>query len=185
MFLSMPNSQAYKRSVNYDESKVPQYELPDPLVFNEGKVVKNHRQWTKKRRAEIIEIFSQEMYGHIPARPEGMHYRTLSEETVYGGLGLRKVVRIYLDTSDEHWFDILIHLPAKADGPVPMFVGLNFKKYISTPPITQAAAPMPIASPMPPKLNTQPKSAVRKLAAKPIARPASSDLKTPSRTRRK
>ena len=132
MFLSMPNSQAYKRSVNYDESKVPQYELPDPLVFNDGKVVKNHRQWTKKRRAEIIEIFSQEMYGHIPARPEGMHYRTLGEETVYGGLGLRKVVRIYLDTSDEHWFDILIHLPAKADGPVPMFVGLNFKSNDAT-----------------------------------------------------
>ena len=132
MVLSMPNSQAYKRSVNYDESKVPQYELPDPLVFNDGKTVKNHRQWTKKRRAEIIEIFSQEMYGHIPARPEGMHYRTLSEKTVYGGLGLRKVVRIYLDASDEHWFDVLIHLPAKADGPVPMFVGLNFKSNDAT-----------------------------------------------------
>ena len=107
MFLSMPNSQAYKRSVNYDESKVPQYELPDPLVFNDGKVVKNHRQWTKKRRAEIIEIFSQEMYGHIPARPEGMHYRTLGEETVYGGLGLRKVVRIYLDTSDMNLEEVI------------------------------------------------------------------------------
>lgn len=127
MFLHMPHSRAYKRSVNYDESKVPQYELPDPLVFNDGKTVKNHRQWTKKRRAEIIEIFSQEMYGHIPSRPEGMHYSTISEEVVYDGLGLRKVVRIFLDSSDAHWFDVLIHLPAKSDGPVPMFVGLNFK----------------------------------------------------------
>ena len=123
----MPHSRAYKRSVNYEESKVPQYELPDPLVFNDGKAVKNHRQWTKKRRAEILEIFSQEMYGHIPSRPEGMHYSTISEEVVYDGLGLRKVVRIFLDSSDAHWFDVLIHIPANANGPVPMFVGLNFK----------------------------------------------------------
>lgn len=127
MFLSVPESQAYRRSVNYDESKVPQYELPDPLVFDNGKTVKNKRQWTKKRRAEIIEVFSQEMYGHIPAAPEGMHWQTISEETVYGGLGLRKVVRLYLDASDDHWFDVLMHLPKNAEGPVPVFVGLNFK----------------------------------------------------------
>lgn len=126
------SSSAYRRNVNYDESKVPAYELPDPLVFNNGKKVKNARQWEKKRRAEILEIFAQEMYGHIPSRPEGLHFKTLSEETVYGGLGLRKVVRIYLDASQAHWFDVLIHLPKNADGPVPMFVGLNFKSNAAT-----------------------------------------------------
>ena len=125
--MSVYTADAYRRTANYDESKVPAYELPDPLVFNNGKAVKNSRQWTKKRRAEIIEIFSQEMYGHIPARPEGMHYQTISQEDVYGGLGVRKIVRIFLDASDEHWFDVLIHLPKNADGPVPMFVGVNFK----------------------------------------------------------
>ncbi len=123
---------AYKRSVNYDESKVPAYELPDPLVFNNGKKVENARQWEKKRRAEVLEVFSQEMYGHIPGRPEGLHFKTLSEETVYDGLGIRKVVRIYLDASQDHWFDVLIHLPKNADGPVPMFVGLNFKSNAAT-----------------------------------------------------
>lgn len=127
LIMSVSTADAYRRTANYDESKVPAYELPDPLVFNNGKAVKNSRQWTKKRRAEIIEIFSQEMYGHIPARPEGMHYQTISQEDVYGGLGVRKIVRIFLDASDEHWFDVLIHLPKNADGPVPMFVGVNFK----------------------------------------------------------
>ena len=109
-----------------DESKVPIYELPDPLILNNGKKVRNAREWTKYRRAEIIEIFSQEMYGHIPAHPEGMHYQTICCEDVYEGLGVRKVVRIFLDASDDHWFDVLIHLPKNADGPVPVFVGLNF-----------------------------------------------------------
>lgn len=103
------------------------YELPDPLVFNNGKRVKNERQWMNKRRGEILEIFAQEMYGHVPGRPEGVSYKTLSEERVYDGLGIRKVVRIFLDPALEHWFDILIHMPADADKPLPFFVGLNFQ----------------------------------------------------------
>ena len=118
---------AQRRDVNYNEAEVPEYELPDPLVFSDGKTVRNARQWTKKRRPQVLETFAQEMYGHIPARPEGLHFSTISEETVYGGLGIRKVVRIYLDAAELHWFDVLIHLPKDTAGPVPMFVGLNFK----------------------------------------------------------
>lgn len=118
---------AQKRGTNYDEAKVPAYELPDPLQFDDGREVRNARQWEKKRRPQVLEVFAQEMYGHMPARPEGLHFSTISEETVYAGLGLRKVVRIYLDADQTHWFDVLIHLPKDAAGPVPMFVGLNFK----------------------------------------------------------
>ena len=118
---------AQKRETNYDEAKVPAYELPDPLQFDDGREVRNARQWEKKRRPQVLEVFAQEMYGHMPARPEGLHFSTISEETVYGGLGIRKVVRIYLDAAELHWFDVLIHLPKDTAGPVPMFVGLNFK----------------------------------------------------------
>lgn len=118
---------AQKRETNYDEAKVPAYELPDPLQFDDGREVRIARQWEKKRRPQVLEVFAQEMYGHMPARPEGLHFSTISEETVYAGLGLRKVVRIYLDADQAHWFDVLIHLPKDAAGPVPMFVGLNFK----------------------------------------------------------
>ena len=118
---------AQKRETNYDEAKVPAYELPDPLQFDDGREVRNARQWEKKRRPQVLEVFAQELYGHMPARPEGLHFSTISEETVYAGLGLRKVVRIYLDADQTHWFDVLIHLPKDAAGPVPMFVGLNFK----------------------------------------------------------
>lgn len=118
---------AQKRETNYDEARVPAYELPDPLQFDDGREVRNARQWEKKRRPQVLEVFAQEMYGHMPARPEGLHFSTISEETVYAGLGLRKVVRIYLDADQTHWFDVLIHIPKDAAGPVPMFVGLNFK----------------------------------------------------------
>ena len=40
--------------VNYDEAKVGTYTLPDALVLNNGKPVRDAKTWTKKRRPEIV-----------------------------------------------------------------------------------------------------------------------------------
>ena len=112
---------------NFIEERVPAYDLPDPLVLNDGRKVKTRKVWEKQRRPQILDVFSSEMYGSIPGRPEGLHFETLSEETVYDGLGLRKRVRIYLDADGFHWFDVLVHVPLGSGERVPFFVGLNFK----------------------------------------------------------
>ena len=39
---------------NYDESKIPKYTLPDPLVMNDGTKVSTADQWRNKRRAEVL-----------------------------------------------------------------------------------------------------------------------------------
>ena len=125
--LSRPASAQDAPPTNYDEAKIPAYTLPDPLVTDGGKPVRNARQWTRQRRGELLETFATQMYGHVPAAPEGFHFRTIREETVYDGLGIRKTVRLYLDASEAHWFDVLVHLPAHAGkGQVPVFAGLNF-----------------------------------------------------------
>ncbi len=66
------------------------------------------------------------MYGHIPPRTEGLHFKLLSEEMVYNGLGKRKTIRIYLDAAEKHSFDVMIHQPVGISKPLPIFVGLNF-----------------------------------------------------------
>lgn len=118
---------AQNTSINQDESKVAPYTLPNPLVFNNGRTVRNVREWTRHRRSEILEIFASEMYGHIPERPEGLHFATMKEEIVFDGKAVRRIERIYLDRAGQHWFDVMIHLPRNAKGPVPVFLGLNFK----------------------------------------------------------
>ena len=40
---------------NYDESKVPEYTLPDPLVAADGTKVTDAETWLAKRRPEILE----------------------------------------------------------------------------------------------------------------------------------
>ncbi len=54
-------------AANYDEARGNPYpDLPALLKFDDGKAVKNERQW-KKRRAEIVEHFDREVYGRVPA----------------------------------------------------------------------------------------------------------------------
>ena len=43
--------------VNYDEAKVGNYTLPDPLVMENGKRVRDAATWYKTRRPEIVRLF--------------------------------------------------------------------------------------------------------------------------------
>jgi hypothetical protein len=48
---------AAKPNINYDESKVGNYTLPDPLVCADGTQVTDAATWRAKRRPEILELF--------------------------------------------------------------------------------------------------------------------------------
>lgn len=105
------------------------FSIPDVLVRDNGRKVRNRRQWEKKRRPELMGIFESEMFGEVPSRPEGLRFElTCPDSLVYGGTAIRRRVRIYLDAAGEHHFDMMIHLPAKHEGRIPMFVGLNFRE---------------------------------------------------------
>lgn len=103
------------------------YSLPDLLVCNSGKTVNTVKEWEKVRRPEILSMFTTEMYGEVPGKPAGLHFALAAPDSVvYDGAGIRRRVRIFLDAEGKHSFDVLVHLPAKHDGKIPMFVGLNF-----------------------------------------------------------
>ncbi|MDP6041765.1 MAG: acetylxylan esterase [Candidatus Latescibacteria bacterium] len=113
---------------NYDENHVSDYTLPDPLTCEDGTEVTDAETW-QKRRAEILSLFETHVYGKMPDATEGMHFETrYMNDQALGGSAVRKEVRVHFtaDDDDDHWMDILIHLPVDVEGPVPMFVGLNF-----------------------------------------------------------
>ena len=125
--LAWSSSSVVARTSDYDGSDAIVQNLPDPLVLNNGKKVKNARQWIKKRRQEVLDIFSDHMFGRIPDAPKGLHFKIVSEDSnVYNGLATRRTVRIFLDAMEEHWFDMLMHIPNNGSNKVPMFAGINF-----------------------------------------------------------
>lgn len=120
---------------NYDESKLPPYVLPDPLKMQDGSRVKNRKDWYEKRRPELLELFSEEMFGKAPVEvPEGVSYEVIeSAGDAFGGLATRKQVRIKIpDTFSKskpshQAITVLIYLPndRPKDG-APVFLGINF-----------------------------------------------------------
>ena len=114
---------------NYDESKVPKYSLPDPLVCSDGKKVTDAKTWTAKRRPEILELFRTHMYGRSPGRPKAMTFKVFeTAQNALGGKATRKQVSVFFTGKDPGpRMDILLYLPNGIKRPVPAFVGLNFR----------------------------------------------------------
>lgn len=114
-------------AVNEDESKVPAYALPDPLLFADGTRVETIDQWNQKRRIEIQQLFAREVYGFSPPKPKEMSFRVLDTRSdALDGKAVRKVVQVdFAPTPGAPHMGILMYLPANAPGPVPIFVGMH------------------------------------------------------------
>ena len=56
----------FDNDVNYDEARVPHYDLPDPLITAEGKPVTTAEQWRNVRRPQILSLFANFVYGAVP-----------------------------------------------------------------------------------------------------------------------
>ena len=116
-----------RMKISYDESKVPAYTLPNPLVCESGKLVRNRRQWEKVRRPELLSLFETEMFGKMPGRPSELHFKVLSEDIhALGGVATRKEVAVYFDDSEKSYMVLLMYVPNEKKGAVPAFLGVNF-----------------------------------------------------------
>lgn len=114
--------------VNYDESKVPVYTLPDVLTLTNGRKVTTKKEWVEKRRPELLRLFKTQIYGKDPVRSKDLHFRLLNEDReALGGLATRKEVAVYLTKDEKHYLTVLMYLPNRRKGTVPMFFGINFK----------------------------------------------------------
>lgn len=115
--------------INYDEQKVPEYTLPDPLVMSGGTKVTSAQAWKTGRRPEVLELFKLHVYGRSPIdRPKDMTFKVFDlEQGALGGLATRKQVAVsFTGEKDGPGMDILIYLPNESKKPVPTFVILNF-----------------------------------------------------------
>jgi hypothetical protein len=118
---------AQKITANYDEAKVPVFDLPDPLVCLDGAKVESADTWKNKRRPEILSLFEMYVYGKAPEAPRKLDYEVISEGEALNGLAIRKQVTLYpLGKDTDFAMDVLIYLPQDAQKPVPAFLGLNF-----------------------------------------------------------
>ena len=111
---------------NYDEAKVPPYTLADPLIFKNGLPVNNSNEW-KKRRAEILSLFENEIYGKTPTGKPRISAVVLSEnKNACNGKAIRREVQLTMKMNGEELLlNVLLYLP-KSGNRSPLFLGCNF-----------------------------------------------------------
>ena len=113
---------------NYDESKVPYYTLPDPLIGENGEVITNAQQWNEERRNEIIGMFEEHMFGTVPSKPENINYMIAETDcNAFNGQATRKQIVISITDNDKTIeLNLLIYMPNNGNSKHPVFLGLNF-----------------------------------------------------------
>lgn len=119
-------------AANVDESRVPVYTLPDPLVLKNGKKVVDAQTWWKERRPEIVEEFDREIFGRQPKNTPKVTWEVVSttREERSGTPAITKTLRGHVDDSAYPPVQVNIELtlttPAGATRPVPVMMELGW-----------------------------------------------------------
>ena len=125
--LAMATLYAQKEpAANYDESKVPAYHAARSTRC---------REWTARHQgdlagtpAELLDVFAREMYGRTPSRPKSLGPPSCTTRPAHSAAWPRRQVTFMPEgTASIGPVRVLIYRPAKATGPVPVFLALNFK----------------------------------------------------------
>lgn len=116
--------------VNYDESKVPAFELPDPLRCENGLQIETARQWESLRRPELLRMFGEQEYGVTPRRTgiKVKHEVVALNPDAMGGLATQKQVRFTFTGKNGKSLNalLLLYIPNTSKRRVPVIVSYNF-----------------------------------------------------------
>jgi len=111
--------------LSYDLKKIPKYTLPDPLTTKNGNKIKSIEEWENIQRKELIDLFSNNLYGRIPGRFKDFKVICKSiDKNFLNSLATKKEIRIQFN--NKIFIDLLIFLPNYLSYPAPIFLGMNF-----------------------------------------------------------
>lgn len=124
----LPHATVRADEFNYDESRVPEFTLPDPLVTLSGEPVTTVEQWNETRRPEILRLFEEHVFGKLPEGDVRLRTKLRSEtSSALNGLAHRREITVYFTDDDSGpKMDLLVYTPRNAAGKVPAFLGYNF-----------------------------------------------------------
>jgi hypothetical protein len=124
---------------NYDESKVPQYELPDPLKSRDGTRVSRPSDWNASRRGEVLNLFRDHVYGRRPETDFAIQFERITEITnAIDGRATGRSMKATVTVGERSFsFPFVVFFPNNADKPVPAVIHINNRYFI---PLDKAAS---------------------------------------------
>ena len=114
---------AKRTGINYYEDKVPPYTLPPLLMDEDGSPVTTTDQWVR-RRAKLLDLFRNELYGYSPDRPKDMWFDIVKiDHAAMDGAATLKLVNIHLGAQPEApVIHLNLFIPNNRTKPAPAFL---------------------------------------------------------------
>lgn len=112
---------------NYIEDRVPAYTLPDIMADAGGAKMRKPSDWTKERRAEVLELFREKVYGRVPSTPYTKTFIPSNiDKTAMEGSATLKQIDINIESEGKSLtIHLTVFLPNNAPRPVPVFLLIN------------------------------------------------------------
>lgn len=105
----------------------PAAALPDPLVAADGTRITTPALWWSKRRPELLETFTRDMYGRAPGKAAALTVEVFDREPkALDGTATRIQLAIRPVGAAGPRLDLLVYVPNRVSGSVPAILGLNF-----------------------------------------------------------
>ncbi len=122
------------QAINYDESKVGSYTLPDVLKAQDNRKISTTREWEKTRRPEILALFEEHVYGKMPAGYSKINYRIAREDSAgMGGKATLKEIEITVTEKKESVkINVVLFVPNNRSKPAPVFLLINNRSRSNT-----------------------------------------------------
>lgn len=119
----------------WQESEIPDYELPDLLTMQDGTLVSSPGQWQQRRR-ELLKLFRTHMYGHRPGPPDDLTFNRIEneKEALGGRATLQRVTIASTVDGRDHQFELILFLPNERSRPAPVFLLMNNRDAENTDP---------------------------------------------------
>ena len=116
-----------QQRIDRGETEISGLNLPDPLRLLNGKKVRTTKQWEKKRRAELLMLFENNIYGKVPGKLDAASCKIIEQSNdAVNHKGIREQVQIVFEKNGfELPVNLLIYLP-KTNKKVPVFLSYNF-----------------------------------------------------------
>ncbi len=121
---------------NYDEAKVGSFVLPDPLVLQNGKPVKDAATWNTVRRPELIALYEREIFGAVPARAPKVRADVVATEVgALGGKAVRKHLVLRFGEGERAvGLNVSLYVPTRAAKPAPVVLAWRLMTPVPRPP---------------------------------------------------
>ena len=127
VYVAVPLVTAGDENLPSIEKLPAQTELPDPLVFFDGRPVQTKQEWENERRPELKRLFQHYMYGKLPPKPARWGMSTTDpRDCLDGKATLQQVTLSFEQPKLEHKINVLLISPKNVQGLIPVFVGMNF-----------------------------------------------------------